>query len=605
MESQTSQQAKEQQLTEADLNRSATLQTIIRKGKVRLLRASWLVEQANHGLLQTLNRQSLEASYPEAYTDEKTLQRGLREVEASAEASLCVYPALVMVSFCWQTSEHPDPSGHMLLMLVMFLNWYAAQRTKFTRERLYGSKKMKGVDFDADFNVFIDFWSIYQNPRTPEQGGNYLFAKKWMNVMYGHRGTAVLVVSTGPEARKDDPDYEDRGGYEDRGWCVFERAVSSLCKVEGHCLDLGGFNAMLSSFKLPNSHFAALKTPFGKKGKDELEALALDDRNGTAEEGSCLQPMVAGKQLPLQSPTDLEMQLIFLKWGNKTDTTICAEGYQAVVSVVLQNRTEQRCAHMLHWTPKHWKQLGGAMLLCSSLTLLDLHHCPNLADDGLEVFAAALHRSSAPQLLRINLTGSNVGARGCLALAKALSRGALPALQTVAGIGDVLAQVQRISEAAGPDIAITYSPSAESLSIARNETPSAIALSLSPGPGSGEGFELTPQASDYTTADSVSCVGAEAGPGVMQHFRTLGGKRLSGEAPSGSDIRVDRMQSMEVEQSHGWDLLKHPKGRSRSTSPPMSGSSKEQWVDMAMERQSSFRQNNEQAQSKKCTCSVS
>eukprot|EP00961_Rhodomonas_salina_P208283 2810469-Rhodomonas_salina.1 len=41
------------------------------------------------------------------------------------------------------------------------------QRTKFTRERLYGSKKMKGVDFDADFNVFIDFWSIYQNPRTP------------------------------------------------------------------------------------------------------------------------------------------------------------------------------------------------------------------------------------------------------------------------------------------------------------------------------------------------------------------------------------------------------------------------------------------------------
>eukprot|EP00961_Rhodomonas_salina_P213146 2878768-Rhodomonas_salina.1 len=120
MESQTSQQAKEQQLTEADLNRSATLQTIIRKGKVRLLRASWLVEQANHGLLQTLNRQSLEASYPEAYTDEKTLQRGLREVaipllpsflslcwcstfcvwqvEASAEASLCVYPGELTAS---------------------------------------------------------------------------------------------------------------------------------------------------------------------------------------------------------------------------------------------------------------------------------------------------------------------------------------------------------------------------------------------------------------------------------------------------------------------------------------------------------------------------
>ena len=114
------------------------------------------------------------------------------------------------------------------------------------------------------------------------------------------------------------------------------------------------------------------------------------------------------------------------------------------------------------------------------------------------------------------------------------------------GIGNVLAQVQRISEAAGPDLAITYSPSAESLSIARNETLSAIALSLSPGPGSGEGFELTPQASDYTTADSVSCVGAEAWPGVMQHFRTLGGKRLSGEAPSGSHIRRARAALLEL-----------------------------------------------------------
>lgn len=124
-------------------------------------------------------------------------------------------------------------------MLSVFLNWYAAQRARFTKERLYWGENMKGITYDLDFCVFFDFFSVYQDPRTPEQGGIYLFAKKWMNVLYGHRATTVFVLSDAPSAFKSDQGFVLRGGYKERGWCAFEHTVSdslNLTRRSCRCL---------------------------------------------------------------------------------------------------------------------------------------------------------------------------------------------------------------------------------------------------------------------------------------------------------------------------------------------------------------------------------
>ncbi len=58
----------------------------------------------------------------------------------------------------------------------MYLHWYAAQRARWTEERLYKdspeddapTKKKKAalrkMGFAWDFVVFIDYWSLYQVP---------------------------------------------------------------------------------------------------------------------------------------------------------------------------------------------------------------------------------------------------------------------------------------------------------------------------------------------------------------------------------------------------------------------------------------------------------
>lgn len=82
---------------------------------------------------------------------------------------------------------------------------------------------------------------------------------------------------------------------------------------------------MLASF---GTSEAAFKPPFSRQTEENLRALALEDRHGTIDAGSCLEPMVKGRQVAWVGATDLEREIIFLKWGNNTDATLCSEGYQ-------------------------------------------------------------------------------------------------------------------------------------------------------------------------------------------------------------------------------------------------------------------------------------
>lgn len=63
------------------------------------------------------------------------------QVESAAHYPNCAYPGVVVVSHCWHTHQHPDPTGSMGRQLAVYLHWYAAQRARFTKERLYDASQ--------------------------------------------------------------------------------------------------------------------------------------------------------------------------------------------------------------------------------------------------------------------------------------------------------------------------------------------------------------------------------------------------------------------------------------------------------------------------------
>lgn len=215
-------------------------------------------------------------------------------------AVLCVAQSLayafilkvVVVSYLWLDPEHPDANGDQLKFLSHMLKAYncdnCAWRSNFIRASL---------DLVA---VFIDFTSMYQHtsqyfpcvilgiqgeggkmkfkvrltesggivdgvhhslvrsispdaasgpqaiavgddcevrvPRTPAQDRSFKCCLKYdINLLYGNRWSNVWMLTKPP------PDRSGRPGrrYDGSGWCITERAISSITKGSYKLLDLG------------------------------------------------------------------------------------------------------------------------------------------------------------------------------------------------------------------------------------------------------------------------------------------------------------------------------------------------------------------------------
>ena len=84
---------------------------------VKLLKASWLAAKGFARTPSLPYRQVLEEQEPEAFADEDLIERCLAEVaEAAAGDSdpTMTYPGIVVLSYCWESPEHPDARGLLL-----------------------------------------------------------------------------------------------------------------------------------------------------------------------------------------------------------------------------------------------------------------------------------------------------------------------------------------------------------------------------------------------------------------------------------------------------------------------------------------------------------
>ena len=205
---------------------------------VRLLKASWLAKQGYAKRQELPHRQELEATEPEAFVGEDEVVRLLEETAAVPTASgasggSMAFPPLLVLSYCWRTPAHPDPSGDLLAILAPVLEWYLSERASLWdgRDAVHGAR-------DHECGVFVDFWSLHQGHRTPPQQEAFARALGRMDEWYGHAATVTLLMTKAPAAWGK---LAPGRSYGERGWCTFERAVSSLAKPPAHCLDCGAF----------------------------------------------------------------------------------------------------------------------------------------------------------------------------------------------------------------------------------------------------------------------------------------------------------------------------------------------------------------------------
>ena len=152
-------------------------------------------------------RQLLEKRDPTAYYQPEEVE-ALERSEYGAGRGNPHALAVICVSYCWETPEHPDPFGRTLVKIAK------AIRNLKTDEY---AERMK-------FAVFLDWTALPQKvngqERNAEDKAAFDDALSCMQVWYAHMLTTVLLLTGKQEGVSL--------SYQDRGWPTFERLVSMI-----------------------------------------------------------------------------------------------------------------------------------------------------------------------------------------------------------------------------------------------------------------------------------------------------------------------------------------------------------------------------------------
>ena len=165
-----------------------------------LLRASWLRKQ--HGSAR-LPRRGASDLPMDALIDASELRSIYSSAIGRVGSKQRTLP-LIAVSHMWRSKEHAGPHGETLGILVNAL------------EQHWSAFLECGV---SDLGVFIDFSSLYQEPRTAEQDVIFRQSLKNINLWYAHQLTTVWLVTGGTVASAQHGGKPM--GYADKGWTTF------------------------------------------------------------------------------------------------------------------------------------------------------------------------------------------------------------------------------------------------------------------------------------------------------------------------------------------------------------------------------------------------
>jgi len=342
----------------------------LESGDVALIRGSWLLDHAHTGK-PLPRRQDLPKGALWESTDLFVRQpAGQREQEKLAAEPGIAHEGgwlralgtrgveLVALSYCWATPEHPDPDAEQLQLLLRAVYLHMANIHD---------------DLRKDMALFIDWCSLYQEPRTASEEASYQRALKCSSLWYAHQGITLWILPTLPQS---DPLMQRN--YHERAWPCFERALSELIKGPESVLDLSTIRARGGS-----------RGPVHQNRQDP---------------GSLW-------RRPPMNPKLFRQVLLRKKLTKESDRRLLIELYTQTFAEVMGGIDSLSYVD-LDWEDGQVEQLSVAMAWCRKLTSLTIK-CNGFED--LTSLAEAL--PSLPCLRKLQLSENHINDVGPLGLA--------------------------------------------------------------------------------------------------------------------------------------------------------------------------------------------
>jgi hypothetical protein len=435
--------------TAADLRKLLTHDATLGGVPIKLLSARWLLTffqaEGNEGA-RLEHRQQLEREHPEAFVAGEALERLLAEVDSASKgfkvganpATNGVYmskvdgeyqpvkdgkwvkpiefPSVAAMSHMWLDPSHPDPEAKNLrTQWLPALEWYYSERVRQLTTKHGDEARAKdasgaalsdeAVLAAADFGVFIDLTAMCQKEekepgaeplRTETETALFKFALGSLDVIYALKCLASLLSTRLPEG------VDVLRGYEDRGWCCFERALGQLIKAHTICIDIGRFSVDEACKEYRKgggpTYGASLRIGGARFAERTVAELAKQGSYESSYDRGMLGELVgAGRRAPL-TPAAFAEVLRQKTFTSGADAEVVVELYAKTARALLGSVRELEYRE-LKWTAADYAQLGEALRYCGVLEKLVLWTMdPDDADA-----AAILEGLALPKLARLYL----------------------------------------------------------------------------------------------------------------------------------------------------------------------------------------------------------
>jgi len=295
--------------------------------------------------------------------------------------------AIVSVSYCWRSENHPDPDGEQLHLLAALVREFAGpyggptwhgEVGKYTRNDY--CDLWQPVQGPEDVAVFLDWCSLYQQNRSRDEEEEFAKAILDIEIWYAHRATHVWMLTAVPEGVFTAGEKVALDStYQTRGWPTFEHCVSTLIKEREMVYDMG---------KLP---------PLWRRWLDVVT--------------SC-----KAARHPPKSPDHFETELRMKRFMFKSDCRLLIEKYAKAYNKAICKARELAFSGV-SWQPIQLIEIGALLPQCFQLCSFSFYNSL-LTEDGGCILAKAA--PSCRTLVTLKLYDNVLGDRTAKALAVSL-----------------------------------------------------------------------------------------------------------------------------------------------------------------------------------------